>query len=350
MRQSQETVLLGERVPSLVRWGRSADADLLYRTLVTFGPRTARMLARDLGLSSQRVTTALNELASIGAAQARQTTARRTLVWMPTAPGEVAASVRRRRPVDETDQPHRLCHALTGRLIAEAGMFGEGLRHLRTRALTRARLAELGDVARHEQLAMNPEVVFDTESAQAGISNDRRLLRRGVRMRVLGLQPADPDPMLRYGRQPSELSPAYREAPIVPLKLFVVDRKIALFPVAPNDFDRGYLEVAQPPLVAALHALFEKHWANGRDPEERTVPQITLGQREQELITLLARGHTDTTAARVLRISTRSVSNILRGLMDQLGVENRFQLGLVLGALHVASPPNDPAPHDQEEQ
>lgn len=345
----RDSLVLGKHVPSLVRRGRSADADLVYRTLVTLGPQTAGALARDLGLRSRRVAGALEELASVGAAEARRTTARRAVVWIPTTPGEVAASLHRKPPVGDADRRLGERHVFTDRLVADARTFGDGLRHLPTRALTRARLGELVEVARHEHLAMNTEVVFDAESARAGVSTDRRLLQRGVRMRVLGLQPAYPDPMLSHGRQSTEQSPTYRETPIVPMKLFVVDRKIALFPVDPSDFDRGYLEVAQPPVVAALLALFEKHWAAGRVPEERSVSEM-FGPRERALISLLAQGHTDSTAARELRISTRSVSNIMRALMDRLGVDNRFQLGLVLGTLHVASPPDKPPSPDQENQ
>ena len=41
-----------------------------------------------------------------------------------------------------------------------------------------------------------------------------------------------------------------------------------------------------------------------------------------------------------MRISARSVTNALRALMDRLGVDNRFQLGLALGALEVIVPPS----------
>ena len=72
------------------------------------------------------------------------------------------------------------------------------------------------------------------------------------------------------------------------------------------------------------------------------MPKIILNSRERELIALLAEGHTDVSAAEELRISPRSVTNILRSLMDRLGVENRFQLGLALGFLRKANvpPPN----------
>ncbi len=77
---------------------------------------------------------------------------------------------------------------------------------------------------------------------------------------------------------------------------------------------------------------------------ENGLPKITLSERERELIALLAQGHTDVAAAEQLDISARSVTNILRNLMDRLGVENRFQLGLALGFLrkaHVPAPSPD---------
>jgi LuxR family transcriptional regulator of spore coat protein len=70
---------------------------------------------------------------------------------------------------------------------------------------------------------------------------------------------------------------------------------------------------------------------------EHGLPKITLSDRERELIALLAQGHTDVSAAEQLDISARSVTNILRSLMDRLGVENRFQLGLALGNLRKAT-------------
>jgi DNA-binding NarL/FixJ family response regulator len=68
------------------------------------------------------------------------------------------------------------------------------------------------------------------------------------------------------------------------------------------------------------------------------VPPIALAPRERALLRLLAAGHTDTSAARRLYVSPRTVTNMLRALMDQLGVNNRFQLGIALG-LHTATAP-----------
>ena len=60
MAGSEQGVLaLGRAVPSLVRWGVSADADLVYRCLATFGALSAGDIAADLGLGQRRVRVAL---------------------------------------------------------------------------------------------------------------------------------------------------------------------------------------------------------------------------------------------------------------------------------------------------
>ena len=76
---------------------------------------------------------------------------------------------------------------------------------------------------------------------------------------------------------------------------------------------------------------------------ESGLPKITLSDRERELIALLSEGHTDVAAAERLGISPRSVTNILRSLMDRLGVDNRFQLGLALGFLRKAQASGSPS-------
>jgi DNA-binding NarL/FixJ family response regulator len=78
-------------------------------------------------------------------------------------------------------------------------------------------------------------------------------------------------------------------------------------------------------------------------------PQVILTPRERAIVELLAQGHTDETAARELDLSRRTVGYALGGLMSRLGVDNRFQLGLALGALRAATPtarvmPDDAAP------
>jgi DNA-binding CsgD family transcriptional regulator len=340
-------------MPSLVRWGLSSDADLVFRTIATFGPRPARRLAVELGLPPRRVEAALGELSAASAAVSiadGRRAARESAVWLTRPPADVVAHLRARRFRQADHQAQVRSHegvvvslASRGGVPAPpvplGGDLGEGVRYLSSRAATRRRLGELMAVASREQLAINTEQAFDAESARAAAPLDRQLVERGVRLRVIGLPPADGD--LHVGASLLDHPRCgYREAAQVPMKLFVVDGRVALFPADPRDLERGYLEISQPGVVRALLMLFEHHWATAVDPREYGMSQIVLSERERELIALLAQGHTDVSAAAHMRISARSVTNILRSLMDRLGVDNRFQLGLALGAARATRLPN----------
>jgi DNA-binding CsgD family transcriptional regulator len=345
MSDSDALVLTGP-IPSLVRWGCSPDADLVYRELVHAGPRPAGELARRLGLPTRRVRDALQELDAVDAADpyAAAGSARAEPQWRPRPHRQVLArlAARRARPPGRPVPVRQQLHLVSSLIESPVPDDHADVRHLPSRLATRWRLAELAAVERTERLAMNTERVFDPVAVRAGARMDRALLDRGVRVRVLGLHPAGQRPLYRAPDEPEDPRWSYREAASVPLKLLIVDRSVALFPVDPGNHERGYLEIARPSVVQALTDLFDRHWAQARDPREDDMPHIRLTARERTLIHLLAQGHTDATAARELQISPRSVTNILRALMDQLGVENRFQLGLALGALRVVEPPGEP--------
>jgi DNA-binding CsgD family transcriptional regulator len=337
MSQPMGAPAAGGPIPSLVRFGCSPDADLIYRYIVGYGPQPSGAIQRDLGMPPRRVAVALDELASVQAATAFFPAGAGEPVWRPSPPAKVNEALRRMRArhATATARIHRPSSPLA--LLPESPLaLGDDLRHLPSRAAARARLAKLAEVARQEQLAMHPEPAFDADTRRAAAPMDRTLLERGVQMRVLGVQPADPD---GFPSVPAAPQPVYRTSPRVPAKLIIVDRKVAVFPVAPDDPGRGYLEMAQETVVSALVAMFEREWHRADDPTECPVPGLSLHPRERAVIARLAEGHTDVSAARDLRISPRTVANILRGLMDRLGVENRFQLGLALGAAHAVTPP-----------
>lgn len=61
------------------------------------------------------------------------------------------------------------------------------------------------------------------------------------------------------------------------------------------------------------------------------VPSEKIEDRYKKLINLLATGHTDASAARRLGVSRRTVTYMVRSMMDGLGINNRFQLGIAIG-------------------
>jgi DNA-binding CsgD family transcriptional regulator len=362
-------VPVGAAVPSLARWGLSSDADLVFRTLATFGPRTRRTLSSELGLPVRRTDDALAELRECGAAVSTDDSRTTTRIWTARRPADVVSMLRTRRmrPVDPQVQArshHRVVHTLRETTAGSTlpsltvpgagGMLSEGVRYLATREMARERLSEVLAEQVREYLSMSTEQAIDAESARAAAPLDLALHQRGVQMRVLGLPPADGDPFDVSGNLINGTSYQRRESPDVPLKLMVIDRRVSLFPADPQNLERGYLEVSQPAVVRALMGLFDRHWTTAVPFEQNAMAAIVLSARERDLIGLLAAGHTDHTAAEQLRISARSVTGVMRTLMDRLGVENRFQLGLALGALRVATPPSispsaDPSPTPDQE-
>jgi DNA-binding CsgD family transcriptional regulator len=85
--------------------------------------------------------------------------------------------------------------------------------------------------------------------------------------------------------------------------------------------------------------------AGEHDSPAATLRTVILDERQRMLVSLLIAGHTDSSAAHRLGISARTVTNILRSLMDRLGVDNRFQLGVALGSrLRHTGRPTQPRP------
>ncbi|MFI5497027.1 LuxR C-terminal-related transcriptional regulator [Actinoplanes sp. NPDC051859] len=355
---------LGAAIPSLVRWGLSGDADFVFRTLVTFGPRTERVIAAELGLSGRRTADALAELRAAGAAVSTDDSRTTTRIWTARRPAAVVAMLRSRRLrlVDgntKTQSHHHVVRALRSSGVGAAlpldvvpalrGSVTDGVRYL-SRAATRDRIAELVATDIREFWTMSNHQEIDAESARIAAPQDLALYERGVRMRMLALPPADGDPLDVSGHLLNGTTFQRRETPDVPLRLMLVDRRFGYFPADPADLDRGYLEVERPSVLRALIRLFERHWDAAVPPEQNAVTPIELAPRERILITLLAAGHTDQSSAERMRISARSVTGIMRTLMDRLGVDNRFQLGLALGALRVAAPPSLAEPTDQPDE
>jgi DNA-binding CsgD family transcriptional regulator len=318
-----------------MRWGLSADADLLYRTLVAFGPRTTSRAARELGLAARRVRTAFDELAAVSAARPapriRSSGARLAEPeWVPTPVERVLTTIRRhqRPPGTAADRWRNQLAAIDG--IDSFSVDSVPVRHHATRALARARIGQLVAATTREQLSLNTEEVLTAEAVAAARPLDAAMRGRGLRLRSMGLPIDDRD--ARY----AGLGDEFRELDAVPLKLMIYDRQVALFPADPLNFEAGLIEVRDPALVEQFCGLFNRLWTAGRDPRRAGVAPVQLTTRETRIVTLLADGQSESSVAAELDLSRRTVNYALRDLMDRLGVENRFQLGLRLGAAKAA--------------
>jgi DNA-binding CsgD family transcriptional regulator/predicted transcriptional regulator len=237
---------MGSALPSLVRWGLTPDADLVYRTLVSLDTAREGQLAHELGMSHDRVRAAMRELADANAIRRVSSASRRApkttgrAVWAARQPSQVV----RQLHVDRT-------------------------RHL----------ALVGSVEPPPPPLVPPVPPTLAETI----------------------------PMTATRTPPPEAPAA------------------ATVTLEDPQSDPGYL--ARPVAEALAEA-----------DQQPDGPAIALTPRERAIVELLAQGHTDETAARELDLSRRTVGYALGGLMSRLGVDNRFQLGLALGAMKAASP------------
>jgi DNA-binding CsgD family transcriptional regulator len=195
-----------------------------------------------------------------------------------------------------------------------------------------------------------PDTVIETVTGRAAVLQRLGEIRSGVRAQVRSLDEApnaslpgadasrplaegisrraiygsavigeDIEEVTRAGQQ-------VRMLPAVPLPLYLVDDELALLPTRPPSV--GTLVVVhRSALLGSLSDLFESLWS-------RALP-LPSGQADQtpadrQLISLLLAGLTDTASARHLGVSQRTVQRRVAALLDELGVQTRFQAGAKL--------------------
>ncbi|MER8182380.1 helix-turn-helix transcriptional regulator [Kitasatospora sp. NPDC094015] len=193
----------------------------------------------------------------------------------------------------------------------------------------RDRLEELAATATEECLSLMRGGAVRPDSIQAGKHPNQVALERGVVIRSIFQDSFRNDPdTLRYARWLADLGGLTRTVPLLPIRLVIVDRSIALVPTDPSDGRRGALELHGEALIQPLCALFDELWRGGADFGQPTLrDDQDLTGSERALLQLLGHGHTDQSAARKLGLSLRTVRRMMQDLMQRLGADSRFQAG-----------------------
>jgi DNA-binding CsgD family transcriptional regulator len=340
----------GVGVPLLTAWGASPDADLVYRFLIEHGPHSAEALHRELGIGRHRIMVALDELVEGDAVSGSRRSGRSGVdarSWQARPRDLVVATLRerQRRAAEESRKVRKRLATLSElapdlRVDPAAKMTARPLHGL---SRVRSRLTELVDATRHEHLSMHPEPAFDRATVQASAPLDHDLLLRKVSVLCLGVPPSVEDITAAHTLELGHSGMQYRELPALPAKMILFDRRTAIVPLDPFDVRKGALELIAPTMVERLATWFLGQWSDALLPESKTAAAVQLAPRERRVVALLAAGHTDASAAAQLGLSERTVAYTIRGVMDRYGVQNRFQLGLVLGAARPgAASPDDP--------
>lgn len=123
-----------------------------------------------------------------------------------------------------------------------------------------------------------------------------------------------------------------RVLPRLPMKLFLVDDRIAIIPlqVAPTAIQSSAV-VHRSALLEAIVVLFETLWqlalplelaVANRDLLDNSTPQ------ERHILALLTAGLPDDVSARELGVSDRTYQRRVHDLMERLHAQTRFQMGV----------------------
>lgn len=198
------------------------------------------------------------------------------------------------------------------------------------------RFLQLQRGARSEVLAFVKASVA-VVSPEENVDEDRALARGVAYRLVIEARAFDRPGYFEEVRHLVEAGGTCRIRESVPIRLLVVDRELALLPLAGTD-DRGSgaLLVHPSGLLDALLALFELAWDGGQlfSPTGDSTGDWGTGsdaspldEVDRQLLTLLFHGLTDQAIGGQLGMSQRTVQRRVRQLMERAGVSSRFQLG-----------------------
>jgi predicted transcriptional regulator/DNA-binding CsgD family transcriptional regulator len=116
----------------------------------------------------------------------------------------------------------------------------------------------------------------------------------------------------------------------LPVKLVMCDDTMAIA-CSPAEYHSAIAYLIHPSsLLEVTSALFEAVWDHAV-PLNRTESrdgEVPVGERDRQLLNLLASGATDAVIARTFALSTRTVQRDIHQLMQKMGARTRFQAGM----------------------
>lgn len=126
-----------------------------------------------------------------------------------------------------------------------------------------------------------------------------------------------------------------------PSEFFITGTNAVLACAEWNDPESDFVVIREPMLISAFIALHETTYAAG----VALGADFREGQGDAKLIDLMSLGLKDEAIARTLGLSLRTVRRRIADLMDEQGVDTRFQLGAALharGRLETGPLPHSP--------
>lgn len=312
-------------------FGLDNASESVYLTILADPGSTVADLTLRLALGEDDVRAALDRLRRLSLLRPSREDPG---VLCPVSPGIALEALIKHQEAELVHRQNRIAESRAAIAVLEAEYAitrhasGDVLERLADIDAIRERLVQLARDARHEFLSLTP---VGTPSAESTASRmlDEQMLERGVAVRALFLDTIDRDPVTSgHARRLTWLGGRVRTLPVLPIRMIIVDREVAMVPVDPEHVALGAVLVRGEGMVMAMRTLFDLMWERGRDfGASRTRDRDGLTDQERELLRFLCEGHTDEAVARKLGISTRTCRRITADLMNRLGARSRFQAG-----------------------
>ena len=306
--------------------GLDMDSEQVYLLLVEQHPRSAAELAAAAAVSTARVRAAISRLEALGLATR---SAGQPPRYQPTAPGVAleTLALQRQREITSARQVAQELQKVFGSRHRGAD---EVVELVASPDQIKQRYVQLQQSAQREILN------FDAPPyslAPMDIEVELSRLAAGVRYRVIYSSEAlDVPHRLASINQLIDAGQDARCLASVPIKLVVVDRRLALLPlqIEQSEALSGAIVVHQSSLLDMLVLVFDEHWRRATAIRAPTVAAggSELTSTEQTLLAMLAAGQKDETVARQLGVTVRTVRRHVHELSERLDCHSRFQLAL----------------------
>ncbi len=169
---------------------------------------------------------------------------------------------------------------------------------------------------------------------------DQEVVDRGIRLRTLyARHVAEVGYMNDYLHELAALGVEVRLAAHLPMRMLIFDDDRALLPIDPADSSQGAFAIHGLELVRSLDTFFDFCWHDAipldRVAAEDKAVDTPLSPQEELIVRMLAAGAKDEAIARQLGISARTLSRALSNLLENLGVQTRFQAALKVAELGI---------------
>lgn len=303
------------------------EAETTYEALLGGQPASPDELAATTGLPRQRLRAALRTLQAHGLVSRATGSPARYMARDPGSPLDLLLLEReqgiKRARIRAQELTERYQQAADGREPVELVEIVSG------RQAVAQRVDQAERSARHQIRVFNkPPYAIDPSDA-----GDFQLefVRRGGIVRCIHERAA-----LEMPQQPAVVERGVaggkqgRVLPRLPMKLFLVDDRIAVVPlqVAPTTIESSVV-IHRSALLEAIVALFETLWQQALPLELAATDPGLLDNptaEERHILALLTAGLPDDVSARELGVSDRTYQRRLHDLMERLHVQTRFQL------------------------